>query len=263
MKTLLTIYVALIISSPAMGAWNSVHVSDEHTRGLWHFDGTTGDTNIVDASVNSNTAALYNPNSSSDQLDSNLTWGASMPGFGNAALTWWNSSSDLNRGCLYVDQTTPNDSLRISTDTDLTIEFWLKPQFATYTRTIMAKYTGGNYKVDLITGSIGLIWYAPGIGWISVADTTVLEPNVWKHVAITMDRTSDPSSSVVSFWIDGQLSSSTDSGWAPNGGTPNKELSILANRAGAYPYYGAFDELRISDIIRYTKPPSGTLICIR
>ena len=136
MKILLTICVALIISSPAMAAWNSVHVPDAHTRGLWHFDGTTGDTNTVDASVNSNTAALYNPNSSGDQLDSNLLWGASMPGFGNAVFTWWNSSSDLNRGSLYVDQTAPNDSLRIPTTLNFTIEFWLKPQFATANRTV-------------------------------------------------------------------------------------------------------------------------------
>lgn len=262
MKIVLTVLAVCMISYSATAAWNSIFVPDEHTRGLWHFDGTAGDTNTPDASTNGNTAYLYNPNSSGNQLDSNKTWTTSMPGFGNCLKTWWISSSDNNRGALYVSQAT-NDTLRIKTTEDLTIEFWLKPQYVSYPRDILRHYTGGNYYVRLNYDKIELGWYVPGKGWKSVNDTTSLLADEWTHVAITMDRTSNPASCDVAFWINGSFSSETNTGWAANSGTAGWEVNIIAARDAGNPYYGYFDELRISDILRYPEAKHGTVIIVK
>ena len=222
MKKLLTICAVLLMAGPALAAWNDVHVADANTLALWHMDEQAGATTTADASSNGNTASVTNPNLVyGTDLDPNLTWQASMAGFGNAAKTWWNSSSDLNSGALYVDQTDPNDSLRVGA-TDMTIEMWLNPQYITGYRTIMSKYTGGNYSVNLDAGKIRLGWYMGG--WTGVGDTTVLAANTWTHVAIAMDRTTDPADMKVSFWINGALSSEIQTGLAPNVGTAYKPL---------------------------------------
>ena len=263
MKKLLTICAVLLIAGPALAAWNDVHVTDANTLGLWHFDEQTGATTTADVSGNGNTASVTNPNLVyNTDLDPNLTWQTSMAGFGNAATTWWNSSTDLNNGALYVDQTAPNDSLRVGA-TDMTIEMWLNPQYTTGFRNIITKYTGGNYAVFLDAGKIRLGWYMGG--WQSVVDTTVLAANTWTHVAVTMDRTTDLTDCLVNFWINGQLSSYIQSGLAPNYGTANKPLYMLgrSDNHGNSQYYGGLDEVRISDTMRYAIPePSMMLLAL-
>ena len=71
-----------------------------------------------------------------------MTWAGSMSGFGNAAKTWWNSGSDYNYGMLKATQYSGHSSLTLG-NTDLTIEFWMKPQYSANNTTVLKKYWAG------------------------------------------------------------------------------------------------------------------------
>ena len=223
---------------------------DANTRGLWHFDETAGATNAPDASANLNHGAFAT--GFDDELGPVASWAAGQDGFSNCLHAFWIDSANYNRGAVLVDQGPGHSSLAFSPGTDMTIEFWMRPadSGAGSGRYIVQKYTGGDYAVTYNYGRLRYSWYSGG-GWRSVQDTTPLPQDVWTHVAVTVDRQSDPANDTITFYLNGALSSAHVTPY--KGGNWNVEpLWMMLPFTGhpAYQFYGKLDEVRISDVVR-------------
>jgi len=247
-RLFVTLLILLIMAPTGAVNFNSPFSPDQYTLGLWHFDEEISST-AQDASSNNNDGTLEHG------LDAHATWTTSMPGFGNCAYTY-----SGNTGVIRVDQYSGHSTLGTSTNQDLTIEFWMNPSVSDgEPRNVLKKYSGGDYYVEYYNYTVHYGWYASG--WQKEDDTTNIPINAWTHVAITVDRTSDPNNDTIKFYINGQLSSTHVTPYP--GGAPNDEdfWIMHTSDAGAgadwYQYYGKLDELRISNIIRdYTSDPS-------
>ena len=263
MKTLLII-AALALTLPAYSQnytdWTQPFDVDANTMGLWHFDETTGATNVVDATGNSPDGTLI------DGLDPNKTWKTSMPGFGNMASTWWNSSSDYNYGEILVDcpANWADDPLAIGPDQDLTIEFWAKVQYANYRMVLQKVDIGEDYWVGwgaVSTDGLDVGWYGDG-NWTSLTSGIAAVIGAWHHYAICIDRTTS-ADDVATFWKDGVQVGAAQTAARTRVGNSSGDLRMLGEN-GTRLSLNDIDELRISNKIRYPVPASsvGTLVIV-
>ena len=227
---------------------------DEYTLVLWHFDNQPGDTMILDSTPYGHNGAL--DNGLAQQLDPDISWAPSIPGFGNCLYTWYRAAPDRNWGRVDVDQdsVTGNDWLTGHPNMDLTIEFWIWPGKypAGARQSILNQYTGGPYGVRLWNDfqSIFFQYWSPG-GWYQVIDATILPLKTWAHVAILIDRNTYPDKDVIRFFINGQFSSQHEV--AVGGYYDGAHDMILFNAVGNTAdgaFQGKLDELRVSNILR-------------
>jgi hypothetical protein len=292
MKKLIIICAALLLASPAFGTYytgnsdyTNPYTTDAYTRGLWHFNETSGDTIFVDSSSNGNDGEIgrnpwggggpYPANRYVD-LSETLTWQAGY--FGNAMTT---GGSPYNGGYgLVVQEDTwvqqwgdttwdtyvgvaGRDQLGMGTGVDMTIEFWMNPDAtggSGWNDRIMGKYTGGEYSVNFYDNEIQIGFYGSA-GWMGVQSGDTVPLNEWTHVAICVDRTTLSDTDLWAFFFNGQLDSK---GWHESGstghggGTDGKPLFIgCPYNADSYvQYQGQLDELRISDVVRYIPEPT-------
>ena len=257
---------------PAMALenFNNPFTPDANTRGLWHFDETTGSSTFSDAGTNGNNGTLITGfingwTSDPFEMDPAKTWTTGMPGFGNCAVSYYNSASDYNYGSLIVPQDAVNDSLAFGPGVDMTIEFWMHPFDAggSWGSRIVKKYTGGDYSVNYQNSNLSYGWYMDG-AWRSFSDTFPIAANEWTHVAIVVDRTTDYNNDIISFYINGYRSTSHTTPY--KGGNWNtQDLSMFNDMIGPLytprQFYGMLDEVRISDCIRdYGGDPALTTV---
>jgi hypothetical protein len=193
-------------------------------------NGTSGSTSFVDESFN------------------NLT----LTRLGNAALT---TTADAGRSSVaYFDGSSClklQDNFDLS-NTDSTIEMWFKTT-STQTQGLIGK---GTYAVNeswfVIFDSTGFyvgivnngVWFVP----------TAVTPNNWYHVAIT----SDNSTSTKKFWLNGNLIATT-TGKFKNVASPVGIGAPTWNNLSNVPFVGYIDDLRITNVARYTTNFTPTL----
>jgi hypothetical protein len=131
-----------------------------------------------------------------------------------------------------------------------TVEAWVRPGAANESGVVMAN---GNdttgWSLELEAGRVTL-WVSTNQGWQSNQHGTVLASGQWYHVAATYGSGS------IRTYVNGVASTATSAGTLTQG--PAVTIGGLAG----YPYYnGAVDELRVSNVVRYTGnfTPPGTL----
>jgi hypothetical protein len=294
MKKLIIICAALLLASPAFGAYHisnsdytNPYTTDEFTRGLWHFDHSSGTNIYTDSSGNGNDGqigvnpfgrGMPYPATRYVDVSNTLTWQA---GYFNNAFTvgtvssvWNGGSSAVAQGYAWTQtwptgydtvtyQDTGNNTLAFSPGTDMTIEFWMKADATGgggWGDRMMGKYTGGDHSVNFNDNKIDIGCYQGGwTGFDSGQDTVSLD--VWTHVAVVIDRTTLSDTDRYAFFFNGQIGSE---GWqeAPysghGGNAEGKPLFIGAPyNFDAYScYQGQIDELRISDVCRYIPEPT-------
>jgi len=250
----------LLVGTSAFAAedFNSPLTPDANTVGLWHFDESSGSTVAYDATANSNDAVI-DPNAVDPYgagygpLDPNATWAPAM--FGNGLNTWLVTAEEDNVGTLVVAQDIPgtggNSTLFI--DGDFTIEFWMNARATSpgsWEHYILCKGTGSVFNIRFDQNYLEFGWYSGG--WQNYIDTTYIPLNEWRHVAITVDSTSIVDKSVITFYINGILSSQTIGNRVQDDPSQGYDLTILGTEGG-HPYNcfkGQLDELRISNIVR-------------
>jgi hypothetical protein len=261
----------VLVAASALGAENfgSPFPVDGNTLGLWHFDESPGGNTAFDATANAN-HAIIDPNAVDPfgdgygPLDPGETWAPGL--FGQGLHTWLTSVPDQNIGTLIVPQDPPgqgNSSLFVSGD--FSIEFWINAGATSpgsWEDYILSKGTGAPYNLRYDQNRLEFGWYSGG--WQNVIDPTVIPLNQWHHVAVTVDSTSVPGSSVVTFYIDGSLTSQhTVNPVQDFLGQSDHNLYIFGPDNG-HPFncfQGRLDELRISDSVRaYGDPgePGGS-----
>ena len=104
MKLSICLLFLICIALPAMAVedFNNPLESDIHSRGLWHFDQSSGDTIAVDSGPFGNHGELIT--GLSYELDPDTCWVAGKSGFGNCVETYWDSATDYNIGVISVPQ---------------------------------------------------------------------------------------------------------------------------------------------------------------
>ena len=225
-----------------------------------------GDTIVIDSSDNNNNGWITKTggglSTGSDstnlyhELDPTETWATSKDGFGTCTNTWYNSETDSNVGLIRVD---PRDNtLSFFPDIDFTIEWWMKPDNAGggWDSRIAIKYTGGDYQVTYGNGVMGYGWYSGG--WKYFADTTTIPVGEWTHVAICIDRTTSDTEDYIMFVYNGVVQNVVAPPYK-GGNWDDKDVYFLNRNAGTEShmyntqYFGLLDELRISDVCRYSR----------
>ena len=270
--TLFIMAAALVVAGNALAiaGWdiNNPYTVDANTLGLWHFDEQPGGTTAFDETANSNDAVISGlPAAPFGPLDPNNTWAAGK--FGNGLNTWYNSTTDRNMGTLTVAQDPAgNNSLDFNLADAFTIEFWMNARAVGSTTSFHYIFTKGtmsegqvHYNTDGAgVNRIGLTAYAGG--WKTVFDNTHIPLNEWHHVGVTGDFDAVNNEHTISFYIDGNLSSthvlpriSTLSG---------TDLTLLGNPSALWyrTYLGQLDELRVSDVNRANVIPEPSLALI-
>ena len=293
MKKILVI-AALTLALPAYGIvytgnsdWTQPFASDAYTAGLWHFNETTGDTLVADASGNNPDGTFETFSGDPDDgLDPNTTWQTSTvpySGFGNMVST----SSDSN-GRIEIagsSDTTGGNPLFMGPDQDFTIEFWMNNGTNNFMDPgdvmVMSKYSWdylcqGYYWPDWYDDPrISIGWnndWAPSGNGIDPGSTDGIPVvmGAWTHFAFTVDRTSyvppnpwDPMMHTARFFVNGVLvqEQQTDNiMFEYFAGEVNLLGRSTDDRAG---YVGDIDEMRISSVQRYIPEPSMlTLLAI-
>ena len=130
-----------------------------------------------------------------------------------------------------------------------TVEAWVRPGAANESGIVMANgndFTG--WSLELEAGRLTL-WVATNQGWQSNQHTTVLASGQWYHLAATYGGGS------IRTYVNGVASTATSAGTLTQG--PSVSIGGLAG----YPYYnGVIDEIRVSNVARYTGnfTPPGT-----
>jgi hypothetical protein len=279
MKKLIIICAVMLIASPALAAWNSVHTPDANTLGLWHFDAGSGQT-IYDSSGNGYDGVMIEQinghGGDTIQMTSAESWVPSMTGFGTALSAYYevyNSNVNANTGGIYINQwgDTEGNKLDRGQWQDLTIEFWMNPKNGGHSwgERIIKHYTGGDYGVTYGTGNAIHLQYwgylddlggGGSTGWKGVSDDYAITANEWTHVAICIQRSNNPTLDFVQFFYNGVPNRGYVVG-AATGGTPNVMVSMFNDSwAGTTynmrNYEGLLDEVRISDNIRYIPEPA-------
>jgi len=210
--------------------------ADEFTLGLWHFDQQTDDTNVDDASGNGNDGIWAQ----------NPRWESSRAGFDTCARPFYGSSTNYSGNI-----TVPNGSntLGIGSDSDLTIECWVKPEYVNAWRVLVAMHQGADYELAVDAGYPVFSYYSI-TGWVNYWDTQALVANTWTHLAVIVDRTSDPDVDTIRFFHNGVLSTEHHAPAALGLTYQDQPVYMFTNEGGYYGWFGWFDELRISSVIR-------------
>lgn len=283
MKKLLIIAV-LLMSAPAFAIlytgnsnWTQAFTTDQYTQGLWHFDEQTGSTTAADASGNQNHGTLVTGFAA--QLDPNQLW---QPGIlGGCVDTTYVGGPNISAGVIRVDQSdtysVPGNSLcQPDGGQDLTIECWLKTETNTSEAwpRLLSKHTGTSYGLQLMrndkpnpgevtfrawNNSSGPI--EPAGSWFNTSPGSGVVPTEqWFHLAVVVDRDSSSVTDTIGFFVNGVQ---TGLAYMNDCGTYEENpLWILGshNAASYFQYYGAMDELRISNCLRYEIIPEPSIL---
>jgi len=124
----------------------------------------------------------------------------------------------------------------------VTVEMWLRPAAANETGILIL---GGNddsgWSFEMENGRI-VFWVRTNQGWQSNTHPTVLQAGVWYHVAAIYGASS------IRTFVNGQASTATAAGPTLTQG-PLVQMGAFAG----YPAFaGALDDVRISNVVRYT-----------
>jgi hypothetical protein len=215
-------------------------VSDANTLGLWHFDEASGQT-ANDASTSANHGTL-GTTSGSDSADPGWTNG--YPFAGEPATPTPTSTPMSGNPGLSFDGV--NDIVRANQVVGtgpLTIEAWVRPAASNADDLIVVgadEYTGWCLELD---GGYLTLWLATNQGWQSNQHPTPLVAGQWYHIAATYGNGSART------FVNGVASTATSVGTLTQG--PFLRLGGLSDSFG-YFFAGVLDEVRISNIIRYT-----------
>lgn len=174
---------------------------------------------------------------------------------GNAQIS--TGVKQFGTGSLYFDGSgdylqIPYISSKLNIVSDFTIEMWIYPTAAGTYRILFDSSPSGNsgastnqlYLSPSGSGCV-LIWYAAGSTIFT--GTTVISLNTWTHIAVCR------SGSTTRSFINGVVDRNVTTSYTPATGS---QWTIGDRIAGAtngnYPYAGYIDELRVSNIARYT-----------
>jgi hypothetical protein len=166
-----------------------------------------------------------------------------------------NEPSGMGPGCLYnpgttLDYVRTGDSADYQFGSgDFTIDFWLYPSTVTGTHYVLGKFSSTNYAPWMFYQSgAALYFYSSGnnTSWSLVNGMTLSASMTaaWHHVAVTRQGTT---------WrgfYDGTLVSTVTASGAVM--STADEICIGAGYNGASSYGGYFDEVRISNVCRWT-----------
>lgn len=198
---------------------------------LLHGDGTNGSTTIPDSSVSPATVTTY----------------------GNAAIS--TTQSKFGGSSLYFDGTGDyltipgGDAFAMGTG-DFTIEAWVRPASTSGVQAICnIAYDGsGQLFFGIIYGAL-TVYHAGGS---ILAGSSAPAADAWSHIALTR------ASGTLQMWIEGTQVGTVS--FSTSLSCPNP-VSIGAGYAGAYPFAGYVDEVRITKgVARYTSsftPPAA------
>lgn len=172
------------------------------------------------------------------------------------------------------------NTLDLSSRTNLTVEWFMKPAMAT-SDTVGVLWETGHPWVTYLPGSFGAYLNNDGINTLTLAErrasthgTTNAVPGgttagSWHHYAVLISATNTTATQIRLF-IDGEAA---DTAWLTyhSGVTttfPNLTFTIGARRVDRYPYAGLIDELRITDGILSPEeflyqPFKGTVLILR
>ncbi|NBR62019.1 MAG: LamG domain-containing protein [Actinobacteria bacterium] len=205
--------------------------NDEHTLLLLHFNDYNGSTNIVD--------------DIGEPIVEGTRTALTATRNGNPVISTAQSKFGGSSG--YFDGV--GDSIQFNDITlyqffrDFTIEMWIRPEVNTGGSLYDCRSTSsqGSILLRLINGTID--YYVSGSSRLS--HQTTINVDTWYHVALTRSGTT------TRLFVDGVVSSSTFS-------DSNNFNNSIANAIGAFTtggsnnYKGYIDELRVSNIARYT-----------
>jgi len=193
------------------------HEADEHTLGLWHLSGGTW----------------------SDASGHGLT------------LTPVGSPVLREDGAYFDGSNYAYCTLDVRPYSALTVEAWFRvasPQEPG------ARIVAQNYNVTLTFGSSGrlqcsLRGVAVGGGSVSLSSASgLVTAGSWHHAAVTFQRNAVGG---VKLWYDGQVVASADTADAPLSDDASTRFSVAA-RSNIERMTGTVDEVRVSDVVRYT-----------
>jgi hypothetical protein len=123
----------------------------------------------------------------------------------------------------------------------LTIEAWVRPAVNNANGVLVVQADDNvGWSLELNNGRLTL-WLSTNQGWPSVQHNTVLQAGQWYHVAATYN------SGVAQTFVNGVASATANVGTLTQGPSLN-----LGGLAGYSFFNGALDEIRISNVVRYT-----------
>ena len=203
--------------------------NDGNTLLLCHMDGSNNSTTITDSSstVHSITA------------NGNAKLDTAKQKFG-ATSCYFDGSGDY----LSIPD---HDNWNMSTTTNYTIEFWMYPTSNSGDRGWVSQIQDDNngwYIRNTATGAAGLTMWEAGSATLNLGSSGVFTNNSWQHVAMVKEGND------YEFFRDGtSIHQSTDS----SSDTFSGVLAIgTVLRSSPQPFDGYIDELRISNVARYT-----------
>ena len=166
--------------------------------------------------------------------------------FGNAQISTaqnkFGGSSALFDGSGDYLRVGPNSNFNFGTSQDFTVELWVNMSSVNNTRIFWTLFDGTTQRAVLYTTSGQLSLFAPSLGGQSLGDFP--SANVWHHLALSR------SGNTTKVFFNGTETYSTTTSWTASSdrlalGTDNE--STVAN-----PYHGYIDEVRVSNVARYT-----------
>ncbi len=226
-------------SSTSITVPTSAFTNDSDTLALLHMDGTDGSVNITD-----------------DETTASARTAKTVTANGDAQVS--TTQSKFGGASLYSDGAT--DYLTVSADSDFvmgsndfTLECWVRPASSGVGSgdQIISKWSGGNgYSYGLTYGTSSpknniraLINDTGGIRGVNMGSSP-LTVDAWNHVALVVE------SGTLALYANGNRLGTT-SVTAFNDAT-NTDITISALGGGSYSPNHYQDEVRISDIARYT-----------
>jgi len=192
------------------------HEADEHTLGLWHLSGGTW----ADAS-------------------------------GHGLTLTPSSDPELHEDGAYFDGTScAYCTLDLRGHDALTVEAWVRPGAIPSGNTyFLAQYYNVRLHINTegkLTGSLSGV--SSGGGTVYLVAPTAATVGEWYHLAMTFARNAVGGAKL---WINGVVVVTANTGDYATGGTENTRLDIGALN-NSYRLTGWVDEVRVSDVVRYT-----------
>ncbi|NOZ76051.1 MAG: DUF1573 domain-containing protein, partial [FCB group bacterium] len=127
------------------------------------------------------------------------------------------------------------------TDT-VTFELYAQPRYTAsgspYIRTLLQR---GNFELSMVSPVAGEYFPRVVVGTLTLDSPTSLLDDGWHHFAVVVNG----GSNTVQLWVDGHLEA-TGTGTLEASGTLNIGMGL------SNPFDGVIDEVRVSDVIRYT-----------
>ena len=207
---------------------------DSNCLACWHFD--TGFDDVV-SNITLSPASGTLSTDDSNQM--------SAPKFGAGACCYPNSSTD------YLSASNATAISKIQTAKAVTYDFWFYDGFLTGHFPNFNVYVNDNEIVSIARSGtdVSSISYYVGGSWVTASTSLGQVTNGWRHLAIQKDYDAN----LLTVFLDGTKIIDVSASWSSTM-TNLIKISVLQYNGGA------FDELRISDKIRYTAdftPPTA------